>query len=87
MDYQALAQVLPLSPSHWNNQHVQLWLHFIHLPTLAQPFSTPPINRQQQHPRTNPPLPQRTTTNSLRRQQQHHQTQDYSLDQRGAPLI
>ncbi len=39
MDYDALAQILPLAPQLWTTQHVQLWLQFVHLPTLSFAFS------------------------------------------------
>jgi hypothetical protein len=40
MDYDALALLIPIPPHCWTNQHVQLWLQFVHLPALTFPFST-----------------------------------------------
>ena len=40
MDYEALAQLVPLPPTLWNHQHITEWLNFIHLPALASSFRT-----------------------------------------------
>jgi hypothetical protein len=41
MDYEALAQLLPLPAHLWQASDVTQWLHFIHLPALAPSFRTP----------------------------------------------
>lgn len=40
MDYDALAQLLPLPTGSWNQFHVQQWLQFVHLDNLIPSFST-----------------------------------------------
>ena len=40
MDYQALAQVLPVAPHQWALPHVCQWLDFVQLKQLKAPFGT-----------------------------------------------
>lgn len=40
MDYEALAQLIPVPPALWNHHHLSQWLSFIHLPALTVPFCT-----------------------------------------------
>lgn len=40
MDYDALAQLLPVPPHSWNLRHVEQWLQFVHLHNLMPSFST-----------------------------------------------
>lgn len=46
MDYEALANILPLAPANWNEHHVARWLQFVHLEPLIASFCTYSLMQQ-----------------------------------------